>query len=390
MKLLFALSAILFPFAIGDRTGVGDAEQASQRKVFKAANVLVAPGKSIPRGVIIVENGKIVAVGTDLGVPAGAEVRDFGNATIAPGLIDAHTDFGADKDITDTTFAMTPAVRAIDAFRPRLRSAQNAVKAGITCIALAPDGENLVGGIGAVVKPVDKGSTPRQEAFLKLSFASTAFDANRFPTSFGGGINALTTEWKRAFGELPQQSTLSKQDAAVIQRSRKDLPPWIEVDDEFSARRALNFAKELKLQPVFVASGDVSDAIPEIVAAKIPLVLRPLTISLTPTQLRTFQAVMAAKGEFAFATFGSRLGLSPEVLRTSAHMASALGLEKGAAWAAITTTPAKLLGVNESVGVIEVGHDADLAVYSGNPMLPTSSLVEIFVGGNSIKGERVR
>ena len=76
--------------------------------MVKAARVVVAPGKVIPRGVIVIEDGKIAAVGTDLGVPQGARVLDYGDAIISAGLVDARSETGAEGETVDNASAFTP------------------------------------------------------------------------------------------------------------------------------------------------------------------------------------------------------------------------------------------------------------------------------------------
>lgn len=357
-------------------------QKEPERLVLKAANVVIAPGKSIPRGVIIIEDNKISAVGTDLGVPRGARLRDFGNNTIVAGFVDCQTDCGADRDITDTTRSLTPAVRAVDAYRAEAPSLRAAARAGICTIGLAPIGENIAAGYGAVAKTHGPVRSVRDEAFLKFSFSHNAFDGDRFPTTFAAGVVALDASLKSA-GNDPAKATNAE--SRALARARKELTSWFEVDDATDVRRVIQFAKNAGLRPVIVALSDITDAAAEIAAAKIPVVFAPIHTNSPKAMFRAPVALAKAGAEFAFATLGSQSDLQPGVLLESARLAAASGIDAKTALASITTIPAKMLGVDDRIGTIETGRDADLVVMSGEPVNATSAIIEVFVKGVSVR-----
>ncbi len=363
------------------------APQSEERLALKAAEVVIAPGKTIPRGVVIVEGGRITAVGTDLGIPRGARVADFGSATIAAGLVDASTEAGAEGEITDATFAFTPGVRAIDAFRPEQRAFLRAVSEGVTSVALAPGDGNVISGVGAVVKTGGPSRILMAESFLKLSVTGSALGSERYPTSVSTALAELRARFA-AVGKDPAAAKATDDATAremrFLARARKDLRPWFAVSGPTEVRQVLRLAKDLELKPVLIARGDLVEAAAEIAEAKVPVCLGPLGFDASRAELRQPLALDRAGVEIAFASM--QPSAHPLSLRLTASLAIASGLDRNTALAAISSTPARWLGVADRVGTVEVGRDADLVVYSGDPTNLASSVVAVYVNGARVLG----
>lgn len=360
-----------------------------ERLVVKASRIVPSPGKSIPRGVLVIEGGKIAAIGTDLGVPKGARVLDYGDAVVCAGFVNCHTAAGIDGAVTDTTEAFTPAICAADAVERRRRGFDRAAAVGVTTIGFSPDGRNVVGGTAALVKTGPEASVVRREAYLKISLSNAAFDSERFPTSLAGGLGALNRAWKEA-GSDPAR--VKEPGAKILARARaaKGLRPWIEAGDPAVARQVIAMAKDLGFSPVVVAAGDLTEAASELAAAKIPVVV-PVPVLDSDRRERRAPAEYAKAGvEIAFCTMGMRNEGSPESLRLGAVLAAATGLDRVAAFAAISTNPAKILGCEAEVGSLDVGRDADLVVFGGEPMNLAAPILAVFASGVPVGGEERR
>lgn len=385
--LLWIITGASFAANIQNEAGQKKPSGEPQRQVLKAGTVLLEPGKSIPRGVVIIENGKITAVGTDLGVPVGAQVTDFGTAVISAGIVDSQSQRSVEGDTTDTTFSMTPAVRVADAVRENATNARIAAELGVTTSALAPTGDNVVGGIGCIVKNAGPGRMVREEAFLKLSFSNKAFDSDRFPATFPTA-HAQLRKIIGAAGSDPAKTT--SRELKPFARMKSDLRPWIEVDSPIAVRRALAFAKEFALKPVLVVDGDIRGAVEEIAAAQVPVVLPTMGIAASPAAYHLLEAIAKAGVEFAFATGIGGGSAGGAELRRSAAAAAILGISTTKAHASITTVPARLLGAEGVVGRIEAGRDADLMVTSGDPLSLQSRILGVYIRGALIRPEGSR
>ena len=135
----------------------------------------------IAQGTILINNGKIAAVGADIEIPADAQVIDVAGRMITPGFIDAHTHMGIDEEIhqpigddcNEMTEPNTAELRAMDAINYRDLSFQDALQAGITTVMITPGSANVFGGLITVMKTA--GKTYKEmlidgEAGLKMAF----------------------------------------------------------------------------------------------------------------------------------------------------------------------------------------------------------------------------
>ena len=135
----------------------------------------------IAQGTILIDNGKIAAVGADIEIPADAQVIDVAGRMITPGFIDAHTHMGIDEEIhqpigddcNEMTEPNTAELRAMDAINYRDLSFQDALQAGITTVMITPGSANVFGGLITVMKTA--GKTYKEmlidgEAGLKMAF----------------------------------------------------------------------------------------------------------------------------------------------------------------------------------------------------------------------------
>ncbi|MFN0205963.1 MAG: amidohydrolase family protein [Planctomycetota bacterium] len=397
-RLIIFLSGILFALTLGDATAStvtgqkGDAKSnstdaASNRLVVKASSIVVSPGKIIPRGVMVIENGKITAIGTDLGIPKSSILKDYGKATIAAGFVDALSDAGILEDATDSTTAFTPAVRAADAIRLRDWSIARAARNGVTTIGTNLHGVNVVCGIGAIAKTDGSEGVIKPEAFLKLCLTGNSIQPNRYPTSVGSAIGRLSSMLTES--KAPWLS-LSPREQLAWDRLQKDLRPWIEVDNVSTLRRVLRLSSEHKFKPVIVAQGDISDAASELVSANIPVVLAELSFQSPPIQRRQVTILAKAGVEFAFASVDSARKNPSNGLRISSSIAASLGVAMDTALRAISVIPAKLLGIEARVGTLEVGKDADFVVMSGDILDLSSTHLATFVNGTIVKNPEAR
>ena len=128
-------------------------------KAIIHGNVYTIKNGIIENGTVLIEDGKIAAVGTDIAVPAEAEIIDAGGAIVSPGLIDAHTHMGIEEEIhpegedtNEMTEPITAELRAIDGINPFDIGYKDAVKAGVTSVMVAMGSANVIGGLACAMK----------------------------------------------------------------------------------------------------------------------------------------------------------------------------------------------------------------------------------------------
>ena len=129
-------------------------------KAIINGRIYTMAGEIIERGSILIADGKIKELGTDINIPAGAEIIDAGGKIVFPGIIDAHTHLGIGedglgwegRDYNEMSDAVTPHLRAIDAINPREQGLKNARLNGVTTVATGPGSANVLGGESVAIK----------------------------------------------------------------------------------------------------------------------------------------------------------------------------------------------------------------------------------------------
>ncbi len=156
----------------------------------------------IDKGTILVENGKIKAIGENIEIPSDAMVIDAANKWVTPGLIDAHTHVGvmeetiawAGSDVNEMTAPVTPHVRALDGINPSDQGFKDAYKGGVTTVQIMPGSANVIGGEMSIVKTY--GRIVDEMIVKELSGVKIAFGENP-KRVYGEKNRCLQREWGR-------------------------------------------------------------------------------------------------------------------------------------------------------------------------------------------------
>lgn len=209
--------------------------------VLRGATLMLGTGKSIPNGTIVLDEGKIAAVGEgDLPAPAGAVVIDARGKFVTPGLIDTHSHMGvyplpdayAHSDGNEMTEPITPHARTADAFWPQDPAIERAVAGGVTTIQVLPGSGNLIGG---------------RALTIKLRPALSAYEMH-VPGAPDGLKMACGENPKRVYGKdkrspMTRMGNLALQRAALL-KAKKLAREWEKWRDG-EARRAASLEKDL-------------------------------------------------------------------------------------------------------------------------------------------------
>ena len=381
-------------------------------QVFQGARIHPVSGPVIEDGVVIVSGGRIVAVGgSDLETPSGAQIIDCSGKVITPGLVDAGTTIGvATTDKNEQGEEVTPAVRITDAIDPASRDFERARAVGVTTVQINPGNRNVIGGFGAVVKTA--GDTLAEmlvsdESGLRLTMGSEPSSGNRAirggrpegiyyrrPTTRMG----VVWEARKAFYDAQaymQQKTDPNADPEMIA-----IDPGMEVLSralkqevlvrttaraEQDIRTALRLAEEFGYKTLVEEATEVWRVIDDIAAAEVPVLLSaPSAMSGGEgTDVRYHTIVALAERGIPFAICTGANG-APLPLIHEATFAVRYGLSKDVALAAVTLRAAEILGIDDRVGSLRPGRDADLVVWSGDPFDPTTRPVAVYVSGEEV------
>ena len=366
---------------------VGQAADKGRTLAIRAGKVMTITGGTFENGVVIVQDGKIDAVGVGLDVPDGARTIDANDRVVVPGFIDAHCHLGLSLDssgeMDETVQPVTADMRIVDVFEPTSVELAWTVQAGVTTVMLAPGGRNPIGGQTAVVKLSDGSSDRwlvRQSAGVELSFTDEALMPDRRPTSLPGLI-ALVQERLDA-AEQSRSVEFDPSAEVLAQLKRRKLPAYVRARtvDEISA--ALSVIDPYRLKAVLVGAWQADEIAGMLADRRLPVIYEPLLFHDRDHDLRRVGRLAGAGVKIAFGSFCC--GRSISDIRLSAILAIRYGLGREEALKALTINAAELLGVAGRVGSIQMGRDADLVVFDGDPLEPSSRVEIVLIDGSIV------
>lgn len=355
-------------------------------------------GPDIENGQVLLDGGKIVAVGKEVNAPADAQVIDATGCLVTPGLIDGHCHIGMEEaaigfegtDGNECTDPLTPQVRAIDAIQPMDETLAQAAAAGVTTAVTGPGSGNVVGGTFVAIK---MHGSQVDDMVLKYPVAmKCAFGENpkrvygtqkKMPMTRMGtaallrDLLARTVEYdeaKKAYAADPKNNKKPAIDVkleAMLPVIHKEIPLKAHAhraDDIFTA---LRIAKEFDVDITLDHCTEGHLIVDELVKEGKGVLVGPTMGDKSKFELKnksfeTPKAMNEAGLTMCIVTDAPVLPL--EYLSLCAGLAVNAGLDEQEAWKAITINPAKITGLSDRVGSLEVGKDADVAIFRGNPI----------------------
>jgi len=353
---------------VGPAPGAGSAPSKSEPRtlVLRADRLLLGDGTTIEHGALLVEDGRIRAYGKDLDVPEGAGLVTHAG-WISAGLVALHAYAGAPEELRDSARPVLDGQVAW-AFDPTHPDFADALAAGITTLVLTPQPGALSGGTSAVVKTA-RGRVLSSAAQLSLSFSAAALSINRYPTSFASAVAELDQRFVRGEGAFGRAKS-------------GDLPVLIEADSREDVLRASAFAKKFKLRGAIYGANWIGELAEPVGEAHLAAIFGPFDVG---EERRTVQSVLKiAKAGLAFGFGLDSPWKNPETLRLSVALCLREGLDRKQAWRSLSSQAAELAGVSEHVGRIDKGLDADLVLWSGDPLDLKSRVDAVFVDGQRV------
>jgi len=380
----------------------GDGDVALQ-----AGTIHLSATDILEDGTILVQGGKIVAIGADVPVPAGVRVVDYGDdAVLVPGLVCADSTYGSSA-AAERTAELD--VRAVDNFDPYTEMF-SALRAGVTTVYMAPARGRLLAGRGAVVKTGGDPDSGRVLAETSLLHGAISAEARRtpgyweipvpatvdvglgvespqLPRTTMGSVVALRELLALASGDASHEGEYGPTIGPALKAEIAAGTPWrMRADSAEEVRALLTVFGQAKLPLVLDgARGADADLASEIAAAGVPVVCAPLVLNggdfgKGPDAVGPNHALVSTLASAGVDVVVATT--SPGDLRLTAVLAMrGEGLDRDAALHAVTLGAAELLGVADQVGSLAVGKDADVAVFTGHPLDMASTLRATWVGG---------
>ena len=373
---------------------------------IKGGLVHTMNGSAQKDAIILVEGTKIKAVGTGLTIPSRAQVIDAGECVITPGLIDAHTHIGLkgearpepEDDVNEMTDPITPHIRVMDALNPQDLAFPEVLSWGVTTVMVAPGSANLVGGQCVVVKT--RGATIEEMILKQPAGMKMALGEN--PKRVYGGRKTFPSTRLGNAGMLRETLVKAQNYAHKLKKAKKGEPverdlklePLVEVlERKLKAKihahaandimTALRIAAEFNLD-ITIEHGTSAPRVAQHLAERgVPVIIGPL---LFPRgKVETAERSFATAAQLVEA--GVLIAISTDAtsqirfLALNAGLAVREGLDEIEGLKAITINPARILGVDDRVGSLEAGKDADLVIFSGHPLQTLSRTELVMVDG---------
>ncbi|MFZ9861425.1 MAG: amidohydrolase family protein [Gemmataceae bacterium] len=402
-----AISKVVAPKATNGTIQEGE---RPAKFAIRAGRIHVVNGTPITDGVIVVDSGKVLAVGksTEVKIPEGIPV--LAAAEVTPGLIDSHTsvglagalNIGADQDQDEITDPNQADIRVLDGINPNEALLEFLRRQGVTVVHVVPGPSNVVAGQTGVFRAhgnTVEAMTIRFPAGLMINLGETPKKTypGKAPTTRMATAALLRNEFSKGRDHARKR-------AAETDPAKRDPKPKLDpfadaVEGKlpvlFAAHRADDIQTALRLTKEFGLKARLDEAteaylIPEeIRQSKIPIVLHPTMQRVG--RMETFNTRLGSA--LSLGSLGNPLAIGSgyedyvpktRVIRHEAAMAMANGLPYANALSAITLDAAKILGVEKDFGSIEVGKQADLVLYDGDPFEHKTQVQYTFIGGRLV------
>ncbi len=395
IMLIFAL--VLQPIASGSVASAQDVADGDLM-LIKADLVYLGDDSQPGPAMVLVQAGKIKAIGAKIEVPEGTQTVEV--AALMPGMVDAVSNVGIVGGDAEVTNEVTPDFETLASVDFEDISFRKAADGGMTTLNIVPGTDNVVAGYAGVLKSAGKDRekrTVRLHSGMVLSMCSDPAARNnsrsrpdsiyvRQPTNRMGVVWILRSRFHaaRLWQQQPDRASqypvsdrllagLFKGDDVVMGVSRL----------AFDIHTLTEIANEFGFKPILIGGDEAYKTIDLLVEKKMSVVFTASSTSErgaegselawgTPAKLADAKIPFCLAGDnlLAQARFGVRFGLTPNQ-----------------ALAAVTSSPAEILGLGDRLGSIKVGYDADLVALSGDPLQFTSSIQWTMVDGKLLSNE---
>ena len=367
--------------------------------LIKNGLVKTMVGEDIENGQVLLDGGKIAAVGKEVSAPVDAQVIDAAGCIVAPGFVEGHCHIGLDEeaigfegdDYNEMTDPVTPQMRGIDGLNPMDEAFFDAYSHGVTTAVTGPGSANVVGGTFLAVKLCGKrvdNMVVKNPVAMKIAFGENpkrcyGASQKKMPMTRMGTAALLREllvkaqnyrEEMDAYEADPKNNKKPTYDCklhAMLPVMRKEIPLKSHAhraDDIFTS---LRIAKEFDLDITLDHCTEGHLIADELEKEGKGCLVGPTFGAKSKFELKnkcwdTPKAMVEHGLKTAIITDAPVIPL--KYLPLCAGLAINAGLDEQEAWKAVTINPAVITGIADRVGSLEVGKDADVVIYKGNPL----------------------
>lgn len=382
--------------------------------LIQNAMIFTMAGEPIPNGYLLVRDGKIAAVGT-MPAPAaeGEEVIDAEGACVYPGFIDAHTHLGMwedglafeGDDGNEDTDPVTPHLRGIDAVNPLDRCFEEACAAGITTVVTGPGSANPIGGQLAAIKTAGRridNMLVQAPVAMKMALGEnpkSIYHSKSQTPSTRMATAALIREELFKTRRYLEDLELSREDEeidppeydikceALIPVLKGELPVHFHAhraDDIFTAMR---LGREFGLNYVIVHGTDGHLIAEDLAEEDVPVLCGPILCDRSKPELKNLTPAcpgILAENKVRITIVTDHPVIPIQYLPVCAGLAVREGLSREEALRAITINAARICRIDDRVGSLEQGKDADFSIFREDPLQISTKPEMVFVSGRRV------
>ena len=349
-----------------------------------------------------IDKGVFTEVGTNLTANKGEDVQDLNGLYVFPGLVESHCHLGMEEtairfegdDVNEITDPITPNMRGIDGCNPMDETIESALKGGVTTVAAGPGSANVLGGTFFAYKT--KGNcidemTIENPIAMKAAFGENpkrCYKDKKIDTRMQ--ISALLRETLEKTKEYLAKKEAGKDVAydqkleAMIPVVKRELPLKCHAHRADDILTAIRIAKEENIKITLDHVTDARSILPQIKESGFPCICGPALTHKSKFELAnmSFETPNELyKAGILFSIITDSPVIPQQYLSLSAALAAKAGLPEYEAIKAITINPAKILGLDNRVGSIKVGKDADFVVCTKNILDTQNEITAVYVDG---------
>jgi len=384
----------------------------SGKFALKYGTAFTMAGSPLKKGLILVKDGKIEKIGSDIQVPEGWPVIEAGDFVMMPGLVNSrsYTGIGVNwrliSSVDETSRPVVPEMEVKHAIDPQSPDFVFARQLGVTTALITPGNKNVIGGQGCIVKnagTVADEMVVREKAVMVFGLGDSAKRKNGMPSTRMGIASLLRETLAKARNyknrkEIRDTAGPSGRDftmEALLPVLSGDIPALFHCERKDDILTALRIADEFDLRIILAGATDAYKAVEAIKKKDIPVILERIYRRSQRADDKDFcrrnPAILAASGiRVAFKPVEGGLWTRPAVswgggdLLELASLAVKHGMSEDAALRAITIEPAKIIGLSDRVGSLEPGKDADFLILGGHPLRVCSLPQAVFIEGKLV------
>ena len=349
-----------------------------------------------------IDKGVFIQVGKNLTPDEGEDVQDLNGLYVFPGLVESHCHLGMEEtairfegdDVNEITDPITPNMRGIDGCNPMDETVELALKGGVTTVAAGPGSANVLGGTFFAYKT--KGNCIDEMAIenpiaMKAAFGENpkrCYQGKKIDTRMQ--ISALLRETLEKTKEYLAKKEAGKDVAydqkleAMIPVVKRELPLKCHAHRADDILTAIRIAKEENIKITLDHVTDARCILPQIKESGFPCICGPALTHKSKFELAnmSFETPNELyKAGILFSIITDSPVIPQQYLSLSAALAAKAGLPEYEAIKAITINPAKILGLDNRVGSIKVGKDADFVVCTKNILDTQNEIKSVYVDG---------